>query len=790
MKKITKRIVHIITFLSITLLLILSLIMSLRTSDTTQEVTDKAIDKISQFYIEEIAKSRTSLISDELDKRYNYVNNALDVITQKDLESPKTLRDYLGKMRKLYNIDTFALVDENGLVYTSHSTCSGKTRYPFLSKAITEPIYSTVLNYGGDKQLFLAVPVSGLYFNNSKITACFVEIDINQMMRSMAYRYENMETYFNLYYKNGESLTNSDFGKLPSGYNLLSIISDSENDTNKVSKIINDFTSGGSGLVNINYGNEKAHLFYTPVKNTGWVMTILVYETVINEQVSTSISSLMHQTRIHIFFTFALIVSIFIGLILIIRNASHFKIEQEKIITQKTQLAYEKLNKETQAMQIIHSVLDSGPWTIEFDEKGQIIKCNWSETFRKLLGFTSEKEFPNKLESWSDRLHKSDKEAVLKAFWDTVDDPTGKTVYDVEYRLLTKNEGWKWYHAAGNIIRRADGTPQTYVGLFTDIDENKRNEINLMEQFNIVNALSRDYANILTINLSTRTIKPIKLGGFVPEAFKKNYSTDASYETYFTEYIEHRVYSEDKAFMTEAIALDTIIEKLNVSEEYSSSYRVQENDEIHFYEFKYMKLNSDTIIIGVMNIDKIVNDAKEKEKLIVLSETDLMTGLLNRVSGELKVEESLKNGNGGLFILLDIDHFKSFNDTFGHDVGDNVIISAANCLKTAFREQDIVFRLGGDEFSAYAAEVHDKKIAKAIINRFISNLKTIVIPELGDTEITASIGAVIIPQGEAADFGKNYKLVDKGVYESKKVKGSHVTFMQFLNIVIIKYNKL
>ena len=777
MKKITKRIVHIITFLSITLLLILSLIMSLRTSDTTQEVTDKAIDKISQFYIEEIAKSRTSLISDELDKRYNYVNNALDVITQKDLESPKTLRDYLGKMRKLYNIDTFALVDENGLVYTSHSTCSGKTRYPFLSKAITEPIYSTVLNYGGDKQLFLAVPVSELYFNNSKITACFVEIDINQMMRSMAYRYENMETYFNLYYKNGESLTNSDFGKLPSGYNLLSIISDSENDTNKVSKIINDFTSGGSGLVKINYGNEKAHLFYTPVKNTGWVMTILVYETVINEQVSTSISSLMHQTRIHIFFTFALIVSIFIGLILIIRNASHFKIEQEKIITQKTQLAYEKLNKETQAMQIIHSVLSSGPWTIDFDENGQIVKCNWSETFRKLLGFTSEKEFPNKLESWSDRLHKSDKEAVLKAFWDTVDDPTGKTVYDVEYRLLTKNEGWKWYHAAGNIIRRADGRPQTYVGLFTDIDENKRNEINLMEQFNIVNALSRDYANILTINLKARTLKPIKLGGYVPDYFKENYSIDASYDTFFSEYIKHRVYKEDKAFMSQAIALDTIIEKLEEHTEYSSSYRVKENGELHFYEFKYTKLNEDTIIVGVMNIDKIVNDAKEKEKLIVLSETDRMTGLLNRISGEQKVEDSLKQGKGGLFILLDVDHFKSFNDNYGHDVGDRVIISVANCLKTAFREHDIVFRLGGDEFSAYATEVHDKKVANAIISRFIDNLKTIVISELGDTEITASIGAVIIPQGEAADFGENYKLVDKGVYESKKVKGSHVTFM-------------
>lgn len=275
--------------------------------------------------------------------------------------------------------------------------------------------------------------------------------------------------------------------------------------------------------------------------------------------------------------------------------------------------------------------------------------------------------------------------------------------------------------------------------------------------------MSRDYANILSINLTTRTVKPIKLGGFVPDHFSENYSQDSSYDTYFTSYIEQRDYSEDKAFMNEAIALDNVIEKLTNTDEYSSSYRVEENGELHFYEFKYMKLSADTVIVGVMNIDKIVNDAKEKEKLIVLSETDLMTGLLNRVWGELRVEDSLKNGKGGLFILLDIDHFKSVNDTFGHGVGDKVIINVANCLKTAFREHDIVFRLGGDEFSAYAAEVHDKKVAQAIINRFIENLKTIEIPEIGDRPITASIGATIIEPGEPSDFADNYKLIDSAV---------------------------
>ena len=306
MNKQTKRVFQIIITSLMGLLIILFLIMSVRTADTTKEVTDKAIDKISYFYIEEIAKNRASLISNELDKKYNYVNNALDIISQKDLESPKALRNYLGNMRRLYNMDTFALVDENGLVYTSHSTCSGKTRYPFLAEKITKPIYSTVLNYGGEKQLFLAVPVSGLYFNNSKITACFVEININQLMRSMAYRYDDMETYVNLYYKNGESLTNSDFGKLPAGVNLISTISSSENESKKIKKIINDFEAGGSGLVNINYGNEEAHLFYIPVKSTGWILTILVYETAINDQVGTSIESLMQQTRSHVFFIFAL----------------------------------------------------------------------------------------------------------------------------------------------------------------------------------------------------------------------------------------------------------------------------------------------------------------------------------------------------------------------------------------------------------------------------------------------------------------------------------------------------
>lgn len=567
MKKNIKRIIQVCFLTFISILFLILLVFSLRTSETTRKTTDNAITKLSSFFIQEIAKSRTTLVVEELSKKRNYIDNALSVLSEDDLSSVKAFREYLGNMRNLFGLDTFALVDENGLVYTSHSTCSGKTRYPFLAQQITQPIFSTVTNYGGDKQVFMAVPVSGIYFNNSKITACFVEINIDQMMHAMTYRQDNMDIFFNLYYKNGESLTKSEFGEFAVGQNILLAIDRLNINKDKIQKIKKDFNEGQSDFVDLTYDDETAHLYYVPVSNTGWMLTILVYETSIGEQIGSSISSLMYHTRLHAIITVAVFLLLFIILILVIRANSKHMINREKDISHKTKQAYEKLNKETQAMQIIHSVLDSGPWTMEFDENNQVVKCIWSDTFRKLVGFDSEEEFPNKLESWSDRLHKNDKNFVLKAFWDTVNDTTGQTVYDVEYRLLTKNKGWRWYHAAGNVIRNADGSPLTFVGLFIDIDENKKNELELFEQYNIVNALNRDYANIISIRITTRTIKPIKLSGFIPDSFKQNDTLDSTYESFFSEYIADRVYSEDRAFMEKAIALDTVIEKLTGTDE-------------------------------------------------------------------------------------------------------------------------------------------------------------------------------------------------------------------------------
>ena len=99
-----------------------------------------------------------------------------------------------------------------------------------------------------------------------------------------------------------------------------------------------------------------------------------------------------------------------------------------------------------------------------------------------MIGYTDEKDFPNVLSAWSDLLHPEDHDRVLREYYAAIEDYTGKKVYNVEYRLLTKDRGYRWFQATGKLSRREDGTPITYVGMFVDITERKETDEKLREQ--------------------------------------------------------------------------------------------------------------------------------------------------------------------------------------------------------------------------------------------------------------------------------------------------------------------
>lgn len=144
--------------------------------------------------------------------------------------------------------------------------------------------------------------------------------------------------------------------------------------------------------------------------------------------------------------------------------------------------ALEALKHESTALKMVHEILQSGMWTIEFNKQGEMVSVFWSQEFRTMIGYQDEEDFPNILSSWSDLIHPEERDEVLEQFYAVIDDYTGKSLCDVEYRLLTKDQGYRWFRTAGKLSRRKDGTPITYVGMFVDITHQKDTDELLLAQ--------------------------------------------------------------------------------------------------------------------------------------------------------------------------------------------------------------------------------------------------------------------------------------------------------------------
>lgn len=178
------------------------------------------------------------------------------------------------------------------------------------------------------------------------------------------------------------------------------------------------------------------------------------------------------------------------------------------------------------------------------------------------------------------------------------------------------------------------------------------------------------------------------------------------------------------------------------------------------------------VLYCVENIDE---EKRRENRLMYLAQTDLMTGIRNRGSGENKITEYLVRKQCGLLCLLDCDKFKSINDTYGHAVGDKVIIAIADTLRKSCRDDDVVLRLGGDEFAVFIPGMLDKERAETFFDRLFSNIEHIDIAEMKGKHILLSLGACFYDGMDCITFDQLYRRADTAMYDSKKKQGYSAT---------------
>lgn len=168
-------------------------------------------------------------------------------------------------------------------------------------------------------------------------------------------------------------------------------------------------------------------------------------------------------------------------------------------------------------------------------------------------------------------------------------------------------------------------------------------------------------------------------------------------------------------------------------------------------------------IIGKL-ID-ISEEVAEKEELIIKSEVDGLTGLYNQITIKTLINESINNKKTSethALILMDCDEFKNINDTFGHLAGDRALKNVSVALKNKFRGEDIIGRIGGDEFCVYMKEAPSRAYLQTKCEKLI-----IFVKEMDKVfNLTLSIGIAF--SKDESQYEDLFKKADMALYEAKK----------------------
>ena len=289
-------------------------------------------------------------------------------------------------------------------------------------------------------------------------------------------------------------------------------------------------------------------------------------------------------------------------------------------------------------------------------------------------------------------------------------------------------------------------------------------------------AIAQIYLSMHRVNIQTNTFETIKTHGIIEGNRTSSTNTDFQQQawaiadaTVTEDYVE-----EVKSFTNLATLEQRLENSIFIEHEF-----VGKTAGWCRHQFIVADRDAKGHILHVIYTIEIINEAKKRENhLRYLAQTDMLTGLNNRGSGEQKVKELLQQGQPGALALIDCDQFKSINDTYGHMAGDQVLIALAEAISKGIHKGDIALRLGGDEFAIYMLNIVDKEKAKVHIQHVFDEVNKIHIPQIYGHPIHISMGVTFFQPETPMKFDHLYQQADKAMYESKRTEGTIATFYE------------
>ena len=196
----------------------------------------------------------------------------------------------------------------------------------------------------------------------------------------------------------------------------------------------------------------------------------------------------------------------------------------------------------------------------------------------------------------------------------------------------------------------------------------------------------------------------------------------------------------------------------------------------------------DHILITIMDISK---KSKSESKMEYLVSYDTLTDLPNRAFLFKQLKRSIasmqQQKSNGMLLFIDIDHFKEFNDTYGHQIGDEVLLTVSRQIKSICRREDILGRLSGDEFLLISENVNNQVAVDRIIEKIQNIFKKPQIIDDFSLHISVSMGVALYPKhGQTPETLIN--AADQAMYSVKKQgRNNHAFYTEEMTLVSNEY---
>ncbi len=387
------------------------------------------------------------------------------------------------------------------------------------------------------------------------------------------------------------------------------------------------------------------------------------------------------------------------------------------------------------------------------DDKLTLLQMN--ESFVSLFGYTRCELGTKFSASFLDMVFPADR-PLLQIFLQQ-----GVT-QETEFRIVQNGGGEKWVLQRRQLLRDAGGIPY-FCCILVDITPSKKTQLELtmsLERHEII--LNQTNEIIFEWDIATDRFSFSsnweKLFHYAPV---KGNTTRATMESNF-------VHADDKKLVTRFFT-----DILRGAPYVECEARIAKADGTFLWcrmrSTQQFDANGAPIkAIGVIsNIDE---EKQRAQRLMEKAERDTLTKLYNKGTVQALIADHLSSRRTesiDALLIIDVDNFKSVNDTEGHLFGDKFLIHIADCLNKIFRNTDLIGRIGGDEFIVLARDLPDIELARQKAEQALSAFRNIQTGEKRHLAVSCSVG-IAITQGQNIPLETLYSNADWALYQAKR----------------------